>query len=215
MVAVSMQRYVFIFHKSLLNTRFKHYVPILLPPVLFVIWYVVLICFYPCQQQFDYRQLWCSGACYGYQGLISSIDWIISSLLPVSISIVFNILLLIQVVYRKYKMQHARTWRTARKLIIQLLPISCLFFSIYVPVNILVLIRLWFDPSLLLDFYMNIFAYFNYFGPLLVPFVSLIGIPEIMTRMKRCNCCGNIRRPQPIQQFPLTPFTGRVLQQRH
>ena len=78
MAVASIQRYILIFHKHLMNTHLKHYIPILLPPVFLFIWYFVLAFFYPCQQQFDYTQLWCVGACYLYQGIIGTIDWIIT-----------------------------------------------------------------------------------------------------------------------------------------
>ncbi|CAF3857540.1 unnamed protein product [Adineta steineri] len=74
MAIASIQRYIFIFHKHLMNSFLKHYIPIFLPPILLSIWYVVLIFFYPCQQQFDYTQAWCFGACYLNEGLIGTID---------------------------------------------------------------------------------------------------------------------------------------------
>ncbi|CAF0860664.1 unnamed protein product [Adineta ricciae] len=210
MVTASIQRYILIFYKYRLNTKFKHYFPIVFPPAFFTLWYIILICFYPCQQQFDYSQLWCSGACYGYQGLISSIDWIISSLMPVLIIVITNVVLILSVGHQKYRMQRARTWRTTRKLVIQLLPISFVYLIIYVPVNVFALIRLWFDPSFLLDFYMNIFAYFNYFGPLLMPFVCLMSMPEITAQLKNLYCFSNRVQPQRIR---FTASAQRVPQQ--
>lgn len=215
MLTAAIQRYILIFYKHRLNSAAKYYIPIALPPAFFVIWYTVLICFYPCQQQFDYSQLWCSGACYGYQGLISSVDWIISSLLPVSMIVICNVALIAQVVRQKYRMQRARTWRTARKLVVQLLPISLLYLIIYVPVNTIALIRLWFDPSFLVSFYSNIFAYFNYLGPLLVPFACLMSSPEMMTQIKRLHRLGlgNQVQAQELQPFPLVTLTRRTAQQ--
>ena len=212
MAIASIQRYIFIFHKHLMNTHFKHYIPILLPPIFLFIWYFVLIFFYPCQQQFDYTQVWCLGACYIYQGIIGTIDWIISSFVPVLLTGIFNILLIVRVVYQKYTMQRARTWRTTRKLVIQLLSISFLFLTIYLPLIIFGLIRLWIDPLFLFVFTMVYLAYVVYLVPLLVPFICLISLPEIVKQMKKLCCSGGRVGPMHPQQLTLTAFSRRNMQ---
>lgn len=213
MAIASIQRYIFIFHKHLMNSSFKHYIPIFLPPIFLFIWYIVLIFFYPCQQQFDYTQMWCFGACYVYQYIIGTIDWMISSVVPVLLTVIFNIVLILRVIYQKYKMQRGRTWRTTRKLAIQLLSISFLFLAIYLPLIIFGLIRLWIDPLFLFVFTMNYYAYAIYCVPLLMPLVCLISLPEIIIQMKRLCCCSNRIRPMQPQQFTLTTFSRRYMQE--
>jgi hypothetical protein len=137
------------------------------------------------------------GACFQYEGLIGTIDWIIGSLTPVSLTTIFNIILVVRAVYQKYKMQGDRAWRTTRKLTIQLLSISLLFLTLYLPMVLFALIRLWFDPSFLFVFVTNYFAYAGYLVPLLTPFVCLISLPEMITEIKKLFCCSN--RVQPIQ----------------
>ncbi|CAF1432084.1 unnamed protein product [Adineta ricciae] len=64
----------YVHFEQFINTHLKHYLPIALPPILLSIWYTVLIFFYPCQQFFDYTQLWCIGACYVFEGTIGTMD---------------------------------------------------------------------------------------------------------------------------------------------
>ncbi|UJR20111.1 hypothetical protein I4U23_023245 [Adineta vaga] len=215
MAIASFQRYLFIFHKQLINTRLKHYLPIILPPILLFIWYTSLIFFYPCQQFFDYTQLWCIGACYVYEGTIGTIDWMLSSFTPVVLTIIFNIVLFIRVVHQKFKMRRGRTWRTTRKLALQIFLISFLFLIIYLPLTIFGLIRLWFDPLFLLVLTMVYFAYAIYLVPLLMPFICLISMPEIKIRIKRLFCRGT--RVQTIlnQQILMTYITRRNVPTHH
>ncbi|CAF4148704.1 unnamed protein product [Adineta steineri] len=213
MAIASIQRYIFIFHKHLMNSYVKHYLPIFLPPILLSIWYFVLIFFYPCQQQFDYTQIWCYGACYLYDVVISTIDWIVSSFIPVVLTVIFNIILLLRVIYRKYKMKRGNTWRTTRKLSIQLFSISFLFLSIYLPLIIFGLIRTWIDPYFLYVFTMTYLAYVAYFVSLLMPFICLISLPEIVTKIKRLCCLSSRVEPLQQQQIAMTLITRRNIQQ--
>lgn len=197
----SIQRYILIYHKNFMNARAKHYTPIILVLIFFLIWYVVLIFFYQCEQQFDYTQTWCAGPCYLYQGIIGTIDWIISSLGPVILTAVFNIFLVGRVLHQKFKLQGHRAWRTTRKLTIQLLPITILSLTVYVPIVVFALTRIWFDPYFLLEFTIYYFAYAGYLVPLITPFVLLISLPEIITAMKQLCCSANRVQPMVTQQF--------------
>ncbi|CAF1031704.1 unnamed protein product [Adineta steineri] len=213
MAIASIQRYIFIFYKHFMKSYLKHYIPIFLPPILLSIWYFVLIFFYPCQQQFDYTQLWCFGACYLYDEMIGTIDWIVSSFIPIVLTVIFNIILLLRVIYRKYKMKRGNTWRTTRKLSIQLFSISFLFLSIYLPLIIFGLIRTWIDPYFLYVFTMTYLAYVAYFVSLLMPFICLISLPEIVTKIKRLCCLNNRVEPIQQQQIAMTLITRRNIQQ--
>ena len=209
MAIASIQRYMFIYHRNLINTPLKYYVPVVVSITLLFIWYIVLIFFYPCEQQLDSTQLWCWGACYVYQGIIGTIDWIISSLVPVLLTTIFSLILIVRVIHQKYKMRGGRTWRTTRKLTIQLLTISFLFLAIYLPLIIFGLIRIWFDPYFLLLFTMDYYAYTVYLVPLLIPFVCLISLPEVVKELTKLCCFKN--RVQPFQgnQFTMTAISRR------
>jgi hypothetical protein len=202
MAVVCVQRYLLIFHRHLMNNRFVHYAPLLFVPVIFSIWYFVLVIFYPCEQQFDYTELWCNGACYLSFVVIGTIDWIFSSWISVLITIICNILLIVRVVYQKLKISRARTWQTTRKLVIQLSSISFLFVSIYLPVIIFGSIRVWKDPNFLFALTIVYLVYVSYLVPLLLPFVALLSLPEIVRRIKhRLSCFGNQVQPIHPEQF--------------
>ncbi|CAF1563803.1 unnamed protein product [Adineta steineri] len=212
MAIASVQRYIFIFHKHWMNSYLKHYLPIFLPPIFLSICYFILIFFYPCQQQFDYTQAWCFGACYLYNAVIGTIDWIISSMIPVALIVIFNIILLIRVIYQKYKMRRGNAWRTTRKLSIQLFSISFLFLSIYLPFIILGLIRTWIDPLFLYGVTITYLAYVAYVVSLLMPFICLVSLPEIVTKIK--ELCSLTNRVEPTQQqIAITLNIRRNIQQ--
>ncbi|CAF1256308.1 unnamed protein product [Adineta ricciae] len=202
MAVTSIQRYLFIFHRNLVNSHLKHYTPLALPTISYGIWYTVFIFFYPCQQHVDYTQLWCMGACYAYEDVIGAVDWILSSAIPILTTIAINDLLIIRVVYQKYKIQHIHTWRITRKLVSQLLSISLLFLSIYLPITLFVLIRLWIDPSFLVTENALYFLYAGYLVPLLTPFICLISLPEIVKKIKTA-CFGNNAINLQQQQIPM------------
>ena len=107
-----------------------HYLPIIFIPIFFFLWYFILIFFYPCVQHFYFTQAWCSGACYLDQLIMGTIDWIVSSWLPILLTIIFNLVLIIRFV------------RAYRKLVRQLLFITLLFLIHYLLFIVLSTIQL-------------------------------------------------------------------------
>ncbi|UJR20153.1 hypothetical protein I4U23_023285 [Adineta vaga] len=212
----SIQRYILIFHAQLMNSHLKHYTPIILPILFLFIWYVVLLFFYSCDQQYDYTQFLCFGPCFSYQNITGTADWILSSFIPVVLTVIFNVLLILRVVYQKYRMQRGRTWRTTRKLALQLFSISFLFLSIYLPYVLIALIRLWFDPSFLMFFGVLYLVYIAYLVPLLMPFICLVSLPEIVLQMKKLYYNFNNRvRPIGHRNIPMTVTSRRANQELH
>ncbi|CAF1332533.1 unnamed protein product [Adineta ricciae] len=208
----SIQRHILIFHAHLMNSHIKHYTPIILLPISLCIWYIVLIFFYSCEQHFDYTQPWCIGPCYTFQSVISTVDWIIGSFVPVILTVHTNIVLVVRVVYQKYRMHRGRTWRTTRKLAFQLFSISFLFLSIYLPLIIISLIRLWFNPTFLMIFGILYISYAVYLVPLLIPFICLISLPEIVLQMNKFLCFNNYVEPERPQNIPMTISSRRINQ---
>ncbi|UJR20151.1 hypothetical protein I4U23_023283 [Adineta vaga] len=145
---------------------------------------------------------------------MGTIDWILSSFIPVVLTVIFNVLLILRVIYQKYRMRRGRTWRTTRKLALQLFSISFLFLSIYLPYVLIALIRLWFDPSFLMFFGVLYLVYIAYLVPLLMPFICLVSLPEIVLRMKKLCCSGFNNRVEAIghRNIPMTMTSRRVNQ---
>jgi len=213
MAVASIQRYLMIYHRHLINNRIKHYVPVVFFLVFLFIWYLCLIFAYPCEQYFDPSQLWCLGACYIYDGLIGTIDWILSSLIPVVLTTVCNLLLIIRVVAQKLKMARGRTWRTTRKLTLQLFSIAFLFLIIYFPLIIFGLVRVLIDPYFLFEFTMNYYVYAIYIVPILMPFVCLISLPEIVKCLRRFISRDHRIEPMASRHLTMTVFSRRFPQQ--
>ena len=123
---------------------------------------------------------------------------------PAVLIILANLILLLRVVSQKRSMKIANTWRKNRLMYIQLVSISILYFLIWIPLVIVSMIRLFYDPFFLQDLVILIINYCLYICPLASPFISLIGLPVVRQRLResilpiiRINAIGNNNRVVP------------------
>ena len=179
----SLERYLMIFYNRMImrNRRRRvllYYVPIILSVVFVIFWNLYLVVLYPCAQtQFDYREMLCAFSCYEINAsdALLNFDWIISGLLPVFLTVFFTLVLILHVVYQKHKIsRHLATrdiWKRTRKMFLQLLPITMVFFIFAMPLNIVGLLAVtdpWYNTTPY--FYVNSLSYCL---PLSIPFAIL------------------------------------------
>ena len=194
----SLERYLLIFHQQIvLKTKrrkfFVHYLPILFVILFCCVWDIYLILLYPCQQtQLDYSQLVCGGSCYQFSenSFLLMIDWTLSSLLPIFLVMLFNLILILHVLHQKRKMtknlgsmQLRKTWRRTRKMFAQLLPIALIFLLFqlpYVVVNVVGSTQESFISSA--SFYTN---YLPYCLEIFMPFAVLMNQKKIKDHLLR------------------------------
>ena len=74
-----------------------------------LIFYTLVVNIYSCQSAYDYELYVCAGACYQFQTVISTIDYIMNVFSPGVFMILVNIILLVRVIYRKQAMKLANT----------------------------------------------------------------------------------------------------------
>lgn len=180
---LSLERYLQIFFQQLvMKTRrrrvFLYYGIIVILVVFIFFWYLYLVALYPCAQtDFDFTQMFCNTPCYPSAGgaFLLNFDWIISSLLPVFLTILFTLMLILHVVYQRHKIKRhllqRRTWKRTRKMFLQLVPITLIFLLFIMPLIILGLLSAsdpWYGEEPY--FYANTFSYCL---PLLAPFAIL------------------------------------------
>ncbi|CAF1180572.1 unnamed protein product [Adineta steineri] len=183
----SIERYFLIFHERFIRKwRFIiHYPPIVFCFIYPLMFYNLLVNFYPCEAEYDYESYVCGGACYQFQTIISTIDYITNIFSPVVCMVLINIILLFRVIYRKQAMKIANTWRKNRLMYIQLVSISVLYFIIWIPFCIISLIRLFYNPFFLQDVTMLLINYCLYICPLASPLISLVGLPVVRQHLRR------------------------------
>jgi phosphatidylglycerophosphate synthase len=101
------------------------------------------------------------------------------------IIIFFSIFLLVRVIRQKRYIHQRIEWRKFRKMTIQLLSISALFFFFSLPTVVISLAQVCGLPNGALGQFQLYLSFTRYFLPLLLPFVCLSSLPEVWTKLNR------------------------------
>ena len=181
----SIERYFLIFHERFVH-RWRHVVHY--PFIFFcfiypLIFYGMIVTMYPCENVYYYDVFVCGGACYQYQTILGTSDYLTHMFAPVAVIVLANMILLFRVMKQKRTMKIANTWRKNRLIYIQLVSISILYFISWIPLVIVSLIRLFYDPLFLQDLLTLLLYYCIYIAPLASPFISLVGLPAVRQRL--------------------------------
>jgi hypothetical protein len=187
MAWASIERHFFIFYpRFMLGALWKkwmyHIIPIILCILWPTLWYLVLIVFSPnCTNIWDFEYIACGGLpCYTTvdDGIYGILDAIFKIVIPLSLILLANIVLIIRVVYEKVSRRQVVHWGRHRKMVLQLWCISTLYLGVWLPVAVVLLIRLIALPTFL-DDQIGTLIYTTNFVPLLLPFVCLGIFPKI------------------------------------
>jgi hypothetical protein len=194
MAFASIERFVLIFYWNFITGSqhrklWFHYIPMLFCCTSVLIWYIVLIFIYPCENMFDYTMFLCNSACYQSNVLIGILDWMGTVLLPVVIVILFSLLLLIRAILQKRRLHLPLNWRRTRKMIIQLLAVVFVFLCTQVPLSIFAIVRLAFIPDFLTDILTLWYYYTPYFIFSLTPFAYVITTKEVLKYLIKLKPC--------------------------
>ena len=187
----SIQRHVLIFHhRYLLSCRRRfllHYVPIILLLFYCLSYGVALLTLmiidgYP----YNYAARMCGGLSKWIQNYstLSIYDVILNELLPIPVIGVFSATLLFRVLRRKRRLLGRVEWRKQRKMSIQLLSVSTLFFTVNLPPILLYLIETMVAKKNLpgMDTAYACFSYMTYYQSVLLPFVC---VPPLWKNCKK------------------------------
>lgn len=200
----SIQRHILIFHAQwFYSSRVKclsHYLPIFMCIFYPIIFYLATIIFYPCHRLEIEDSLYCPQPCYTDSFVLFNIDWIFNTAFPLLTIILANFTLIVRVIrsMRKIRRRQSLTWKRQRKLTLQLLSLSYLYVLGWVPSTVLSILQSFTRPTLLEDIpqldYLN---FLTYFVCPLQSFICLLGLPELIKRIK-----GVCRR------FVIVPFNA-------
>ncbi|CAF3888768.1 unnamed protein product [Adineta steineri] len=189
MLWASIERHILIFHDRLMNTRRRrqliHYAPLIVIPTYMITFYFIVIIFYPCENDFDYSKVVCSGVCfYAANPALAVFDQLAHSIIPAVLIALLNMAIIIRFVWHKHHhMRQPAGSARYRKMIVQLLPISLLYLCGIVPYGFLSCIHLfgaWADVGQ--DVQLQVF-YLFYLMAVLLPFICLSGMPNLYSKL--------------------------------
>ncbi|CAF1335883.1 unnamed protein product, partial [Didymodactylos carnosus] len=189
----SIERHLFIFYPTLIRTRsvLYHYFPITCCSLYAIVWYSYFILLYPCSNtQLNYKQLLCFGPCYQYQIIIRNVDLILNVFGSTFIIIIANLTLIVRViVWRKRHMNIRVTneWRKNFKMVVQLLLISLLFSISWLPLIVVLFIRLVYKPNFLQYLTTVYLLYTPYLSALITPLMCLVATADIKAKKYKLN----------------------------
>ena len=186
----SVERHILVFHyHRLLRTarqRFLlHYLPLIIVSVYIFGFYIGVIFFPPCVNQFDYELLGCGlTPCYTDISYLNAWDYLGNGIVCSFIEAVSSVTLLVRVLWQKHRASQRVTWRRHRKMAFQLLSISFLSLCIIFPQSLIVVIQQ--TGNNMNNFGATALPYFNYlytFVVFLLPLISLASYPELWPKL--------------------------------
>lgn len=183
------ERHILIFHSGWTSTPNKqfwiHYLPLIALVLYWFIFYIVVYFFPPCENRLRPTSLVCIFPCLYDSYTLSMWDYVAHQIIPVLVIIFFSIGLLIRVLWKKSQMRRTIHWQKHRKMTVQALSISSLYFLILLPYTIIYIIRyIYYISSPLLTEISVYTSFFSYFIILLFPFVCACSLPKLKYRMK-------------------------------
>jgi hypothetical protein len=203
MAWASIERHILIFHQnwmvSKMNRFLIHYLPLIICTAYPTMFYGMIFFILPCDVEFDYTSATCS-----YYSCISSKYWLglwdslLNFLLPILVIVIFSVALLARVLYQKCRVHGRIEWRNYRKMALQLLSISAIYFIFLLPpmvINTAYTVGLPWDGGS--DYYWAT-MYLGYYTVLLTPFVCVMSLPELRAKFKQLFFCRRTRAIAPI-----------------
>jgi hypothetical protein len=185
MATISIQRHIFVFQANLFNVRLYrylfHHIPLLFCIIYPIILYLIIVVFYPCDgTQWDYSSNACDLAnCYlVYNKVLTTYDWVVDTGLPTVVLIVSDVALVVRTIRQKIRRQRIISWRKQRRMTLQLLSISSLYFIAWFPNLVIGLVQEFILPTFLIEIQVDYIFYLTYLVCLLIPWVCLGLFPE-------------------------------------
>ena len=185
MVTISLQRHIFIFHAHLFRVRLYrvllHALPLIFCIIYPLVFYLAVIVFYPCDgTQWDYSTILCGLAdCYlVYSKVLGTYDWGVNNGLPMLIIAISDAAVIVRVILEKRRRHQPVTWQKHRRMTLQLLAISSLYFVAWSPSMLVAVLQQLYTPTFLADVQVEYFVDMTYLVCLLLPWVCLGLFPE-------------------------------------
>ena len=185
----SVERHILIFHDRWIATRKKrllvHYLPLILLLLYCLIFYGLVYFVPPCENILLTSGASCIDPCLLYSHAFSLWETLVNQILPNAMIVLFNVLLLVRILWQKYRLHQAMQWRKHRKMTIQLLSISLLYLIFACPNTLFLFMYLCGLPDTAGSDFKRWAEVFSYYLMLLFPFVCIFSQPKLVLQIKR------------------------------
>jgi hypothetical protein len=125
----AINRYLIVFHKAfLLKYRiFCHYLPIVCIWLYLPCLHLYFIVFFPYAYTiFDFSKEWCGGAMFEYFTFYVTWDTLFDTFTPIVIIVLFNLIIIAKATLsKKIKTNGVSKWKKNRRMLLQMIGISC------------------------------------------------------------------------------------------
>ncbi|CAF1089773.1 unnamed protein product [Adineta ricciae] len=205
----SVERHILIFHCKFFKTPRQrlvgHYFPLMFCIIYPLIYYIVFVYLYPCENSYDIHTSYCVVFCYLLDSsLMNLYEQIVHGFALIFLILIFNISLILRVIRQKRQMGRQMTWNQNRKLAMQLFGMFALFLAtngIYFTIQ---LGKVLYDPNFGSNINQQIVV-LSLSMPPLVPIVCLITSQELRTKL---NFRFNRNVVKPIAILELKQMRG-------
>ncbi|CAF1189743.1 unnamed protein product [Adineta ricciae] len=185
----SVERHILIFHENWIATRrrrfFIHYTPIILIVTYGVVLYSIITPINYCKRPFYYFMAMCGYYSCVYDSATFTLYEYATGGLLCSVLIGFGgSSLILRVVLQKRRLRRHINWRKHRKMAIQLLSITALFYIFYLPPVLVGTARRVGFSSSAASTYSTYASFFTNYIVFLFPFACLNTLPNLRTRVR-------------------------------
>jgi hypothetical protein len=186
----TIERHILIFHDQWVSTSrkrfFIHYLPIGAIIIYYLIYYSIVYFAPICEQSFD---AFLAGGpyipCVLDHTVLAVWDLTVHQVLPILIIIFSSTALLVRSIWQRNRLHQRVNWRKYRKMIIQLLSFSTLYFIFDVPTVSMIFA---YEYGLPTDIAMPALIYLAFFTSYIIflfPFVCCLSLPELREKFLR------------------------------
>lgn len=136
---ISIERHILVFHKNLIGTSRRrlifHYIPIIISSLYAPILYFCLIFLIPCKRIYTIQSFHCGTLCFYsvVPNWFNLYDSFVNYIIPILLIVVFSFSLIIRYIRQKHVLKRSVSWRDCRKMVIQLVLISTIYFIFDLP----------------------------------------------------------------------------------
>jgi hypothetical protein len=103
----SIERYLFIHHEQIImhHTMLLHYIPIICIALYSPLFYIGVVVLYPCKPTYELELYLCGGACYEFESILGTIDWLGNDICMVIITLIVNVILIVCHLIQRFQTQ--------------------------------------------------------------------------------------------------------------
>jgi len=183
----SLERNWLIFYPKLVSSKggrfLFHYCPLVFCVVYPPTFYAGVMFIYDCNDDYDYTQLLCTWPCYFYNTQLTSIDLFFNNCTPLFSIPLFCTIIYVRVFIQRQHMKRQRfKWRRDKKLVIQIWALSSLYLAMWMPIQLLGLINLYWSKTFLVQAQIDYMYLFPYFIHLIYPYIILLTFNHELTK---------------------------------